>query len=200
MILIFFTLILILIAIGFASVKSKGKVKIIFLSISITTILASIAFLALIKPAQKGQFLPAWGKISLLFAAPKDLWIPLAETALMPNKNEYSLKLTHKYVGNYGVKLVFANNINMRRANKNSLFLDISFFDENNKIFSRKTSNISSFKNSGGNGLICIRYSLPEDLPIGKELNIKIVATGDIGKFINKYGDTKIIIKKISDI
>ena len=53
---------------------------------------------------------------------------------------------------------------------------------------------------SRGSGLTFIRYSLPEDLPINKNLNAKIEITGNIDDFINKYGDAKIIIKKGSDL
>ena len=201
MIIIALILILIPVALIIASIKSKGKARKILLSILIIIILIPVTFILLIKPAQQGKILPRWGKISFLFSEPKDLWYPLAEDLLDKNKKEYSFTFTHKYVGNHDIEILFSDkSMDVGRIDKNDIRLTVTFYESTKLLFSKATSYVSWFKGLRGNGFTYIRYSLPEDLPINKELNAKIEITGNVEKFINKYGSAKIIIKKGSDL
>jgi len=201
MIFMFFVLILIYYVLVMAVIKSKGRLRKVFSSILLIIILIPVTFILLIKPAQQGKVCPKWGKISLLFCEPEDLWHPLAETSLRPEQAEYNFHFSHKYVGNHNVQIRFSNkDINVMKADKNDLCLTIFFYDKNKIVFTKTTTYVGSYKSPSGSGFRYIKYSLPENLPVAKELNVKIEISGNIEKFINKYGKTEIVIRKGSDL
>ncbi len=196
-------LIFILITAGLivASIKTNGKTRKISLTFLVIILLIPLCLILLIKPAQQGKIFPRWGKISLLFSEPDDLWIPLAKATLNRNIHEYVFTLSHKYVGHYNIEILFSDkNINVWKIDKNDISMFASFYDSETVLFSKTSTYAGGFKGLQGGGLTFIRYSLPEDLPINKNLNAKIEITGNIDDFMNKYGDAKIIIKKGSDL
>ena len=196
-------LIFILITAGLiiASVKTKGKTRKISVTLLVIVLLIPLCLILLIKPSQQGKIFPGWGKISLLFSEPDDLWIPLARTPINRNIHEYSFPLSHKYVGHYNIEILFSDkNINVWGIDKNDISMSISFYDNELVLFSKTSSYVGGFKGSRGSGLTFIRYSLPEDLPINRKLNAEVEIIGNIDGFMNKYGDAKIIIKKGSDL
>ncbi len=196
-------LIFILITAGLiiASVKTKGKTRKISVTLLVIVLLIPLCLILLINPSQQGKIFPGWGKISLLFSEPDDLWIPLARAPLNRNIHEYSFPLSHKYVGHYNIEILFSDkNINVWDIDKNDISMSISFYDNESVLFSKTSSYVGGFKGSRGSGLTFIRYSLPEDLPINRKLNAEVEIIGNIDGFMNKYGDAKIIIKKGSDL
>ncbi|MBT8356436.1 MAG: hypothetical protein KJO61_01570 [Deltaproteobacteria bacterium] len=118
------------------------------------------------------------------------------------NKKEYYFTVLHKYIGKHHIEILFSNNNvdpwDINRMDK--LGIAVSFQNEQKELLAKKASCLGGFMGSRGNGLTCITYSLPEDLPINKELIVRLEITGDIEKFLNKYGNAKIIIKKSSDL
>jgi len=200
---IIFILIFISITTGLAiaSIKTKGKTRKISLTLLLIVLLIPLCLILLIKPSQQGKIFPRWGKISLLFSEPEDLWIPLAKATLNKNIHEYALLLSHKYVGHYNIDILFSDkNINIWKIDKSDLSMSVSFYDRESILYSKTSSFAGSFKGPQGSGLTFIRYSLPEDLPINISLHAKIEIIGNIDNFMNKYGDAKIIIKKGSGI
>lgn len=196
-------LILILIIAGLivASIKTKGNTRKISLTLLVIVLLIPLCLILLIKPSQQGKIFPRWGKISLLFSEPDDLWMPLARAPLKRNIHEYAFPISHKYVGHYNIEILFSDkNINVWKIDKNDISMSVSFYDNKTVLFSKTSTYAGGFKGSRGSGLTFIRYSLPEDLPINRKLNADIKITGNIDDFINKYGDAQIIIKKGSDL
>ncbi len=196
-------LILILIVAGLiaASIKTKGKTRTISLTLLIIVLLIPLSLILLIKPSQQGKIFPRWGKISLLFLEPDDLWIPLAKAPLNISMQEYVFSLSHKYVGHYNIEILFSDkNIDVWKIDKADISMSVAFYVSDRVMFSKTASQAGSFKGLQGSGLTFIRYSLPEDLPINRMLNAKIDINGNIDGFMNKYGDAQIIIKKGSDL
>ena len=196
-------LIFILITAGLiiASVKTKGKTRKIFVTLLVVVLLIPLCLILLIKPSQQGKVFPGWGKISLLFSEPDDLWIPLARAPLNRNIHEYSFLLSHKYVGHYNIEILFSDkNINVWDIDKSDISMSVSFYDSETALLSKTSSYAGGFKGSRGSGLTFIRYSLPEDLPLNRKLNAEIEIVGNIDDFMNKYGEAQIIIKKGSDL
>jgi hypothetical protein len=184
-----------------ASIKTKGKTRKIFLTLSFIVLLIPLCLILLIKPSQQGKIFPRWGKISLLFSEPDDLWIPLAKAPLKRNIQEYVFPISHKYVGHYNIEILFSDeNINVWEIDKSDISISVSFYDSETVLFSKTSSYVGCFNGSQGSGLTFIRYSLPEELPINRKLNAKIEIMGNIDDFMNEYGDAKIIIKKGSDL
>ena len=196
-------LIFILITAGLiaASIKTKGKTRKVSLTLLVIVLLIPLCLISLVKPSQQGKIFPRWGKISLLFSEPDDLWIPLAKAPLKRNMQEYVFPLSHKYVGHYNIEILFSDkDINVWDIDKSDISMSVSFYDSESVLFSKTTSHAGGFKGSRGSGLTFIRYSLPEDLPVNRKLNAGIKIKGNIDDFMNKYGDAKLIIKKGSDL
>ncbi len=190
---------LIYIGLMIALLKSKKGVKKVILGILVCLLLIPASLLVLVKPAQKGVVFPGWGKLSLLMFEPADLWEPLSERSLI--YNEYAFQVFHKYVGNYNISILFDDkDIDAWKVETNDLSMSIYFYLSNQEIFTKSSEFIGAFKGRNGSGLSYIRYSLPDDLPLGQTLQARLVISGDIKEFINKYGSAKIIIKKGSDL
>ncbi len=196
-------LILILIIAGLiaACIKTKGTTRKISLTLLCIVLLIPLCLILLIKPSQQGKIFPRWGKISLLFSEPADLWIPLVKAPLNKNIHEYVFPLSHTYVGHYNIEILFLEKkINVWKIDKSDISMSVSFYDSETLLFSKISSYVGGFKGSQGSGLTFIRYSLPEDLPINRKLNAEIEITGNINDFMSKYGDAQIVIKKGSDL
>ena len=196
-------LIFILITAGLivASIKAKVKTRKVSLTLLVIVLLIPLCLISLVKPSQQGKIFPRWGKISLLFSEPDDLWIPLAKAPLKRNMQEYVFPLSHKYVGHYNIEILFSDkDINVWEIDKSDISMSVSFYDSETVLFSKTSTYAGGFKGSRGSGLTFIRYSLPEDLPVNRKLNAGIKIKGNIDDFMNKYGDAKLIIKKGSDL
>ena len=195
--LIIATLIMLIIA----TIKSKGTKKKILASILTFILITPIILGILIKPAQKGLIFPAFGKLSLLFCEPKDLWSPIAEEVITKQKRNYEFTITHKYVGNYNVSIIFANNeIDIWKIKKDNISFTVKFNDKSKQLLLKETTFVGAFKGLCGNGLSYIKYSLPEELPINKELNLTIEIKGNLEDFVTKYGTSRVVIRKGSDL
>ncbi len=185
----------------FATIKTKGKTKRISIILLLMALLIPLCLILLIKPSQQGKIFPRWGKISLLFLEPDDLWIPLAKAPLNISMQEYVFSLSHKYVGHYNIEILFSDkNIDVWKIDKADISMSVAFYVSDRVLFSKTASQAGSFKGLQGSGLTFIRYSLPEDLPINRMLNAKIDINGNIDGFMNKYGDAELIISKGSDL
>lgn len=201
MTIIFLIFLLITAGLIIVSIKTKGKTRKISLTLLVIVLLIPLCLILLIKPSQQGKIFPRWGKISLLFSEPDGLWIPLGKAPLSRNIQKYVFPISHKYVGNYNIEILFSDkNINVWKIDKSEISMSVSFYDSETVLFSKTSSYAGGFKGSKGSGLTFIRYSLPEDLPINRKLNAEIEIMGNIDDFMNKYGDTQIIIKKGSDL
>lgn len=201
MILISFIVAILFASLVIAAIKSKGKVKKMILVVIILFFLVSAVFLVLVRPAQQGKILPEWGKISLLLFEPQDLWTPLAEEPLNSNKSQYRFSLSHKYVGNHNIEILFSNKeIDPWRIDENDLNISVEIYRNSELFFSKKTVYVSAFLGLRGRGLTYLQYSVPDNVPISQELNVTVNVIGNIKDFLKKYGNAKIIIKKGSDL
>ena len=189
-------------AIIIAIIKTQGKIRKICISFLTVIVLIPVSLVWLTPYMQQGKFFPTIGKISFLFSEPKDLWNPLFSVSLDKNKKDFFFTLLHKYIGNHHIEILFSNsNIDPWDINrKDKLGIAVSFQNEQKELFAKKATCLDGFMGPRGNGLTCIKYSLPDDLPINKALIVKLEITGDIEKFLNRYGNAKITIKKSSDL
>lgn len=181
-------------------IKTKGTIRKILITLLSIIVLIPICIILLIPYMQQGKIFPAAGKLALLLAQPEDIWEPLASATLDKNKREYQFIFSHKYVGNHDVEILLSEKAEVWKINKDQLEFTVSFYDGEKELFSKETSHVGGFNGLRGDGFTFIRYSLPEDLPIGQELNVKVTVNGDIEKFINRYGAGRIIINKGSDM
>lgn len=182
-------------------VKTKSVVKWIATAILILILITPIVLAALVKPAQKGLIFPTFGKISLLLSEPEDLWTPLASEVIDPKRSSYEFNITHKYVGNHVVKILFSDKeVDPWKTKTDDLSLTITFYRDSEKILSKESSFVGGFKGLRGNGLIYINYYLPEELPIAEQLKATIEIKGNLEEFITQHGSSEIQVSKGSDL
>lgn len=182
-------------------IKSKGVIKRIAIALLTLTLLTPIVLTVLVKPAQKGLVFPTFGQLSLLFSEPDDLWIPLATETIDTKKSHYEFNITHKYVGNHVVKILFADEeIDPWGIKTDDLSLTIRFYRDSEEILSKQSSFVGGFKGLRGNGLMYIDYHLPTELPVNEQLKATVEIKGNLEEFITKFGDSEIQISKGSDL
>ena len=189
---------------------SKGRLRRFAIGITIFLIilpLCFVAFLGIFKSQiQQGKILPQLGPILILLSPPDDIKKPLGVVYLTPNKKEYNLKITHKYLGNHEILLYFKklNSYDELEKTKKELFLTVEFKYDSRIIYSttseRPISYYSYAATENKSVISFIRYNVPNNLPIDTPLQVKIKVEGNIEQFIEKYGPVRIEIKKGSDI
>ncbi len=180
----------------------KGKVKKVSIVLSLLFIcipISFIAFLGVFKTGiQQGKLLSSFGPILILIAPPDDLWVPLGKEDLAQDKEEYHFKFVHKYVGKHVVDLSFKEITVMEMAENN---FEIEYVVTNGEkvIFSQKSNKGRPYWGQKDCGLSFISYHVPQELPVNTVLFATLIVKGDISSFINKYGPTRLSIRKGSD-
>ena len=206
MILLLIIYVFIALALISGAIFLKGKVQktSLFLTIGLVIVpLCFIVFLGLFKlQIQRGKFLSGLGPILILVAPPEDLDIPLGFENLDPNKKEYHFEFAHKYVGNHVVDLSF-NKLQPLQPMKiadNNFEVEYVVSKGDKIIFTQKSRKYGAYWGLENSGLTFISYKVPLELPINTKLTATIKINGDIAAFINKYGATRINIRKGSDL
>lgn len=181
--------------------KNKRKKIALFLAaIWIGIPILFVGFLILFKSEiQQGKVLPQFGAILILVSPPDDLWAPLGEAKLNPDKKEYQFEISHKYVGNHVVDLSFEKLKVMERA-KNDFEVELIVKHKDALIYSNKSERGASHWGKDKSGLTFIHYRVPDDLSVRTKLNTTIKIKGDIKQFIEQYGTTTLSIRKGSDL
>ncbi len=166
-----------------------------------------VAFLGIFKSQiQQGKILPQFSPILILLSPPNDIEKPLGADYLTPNKKEYDLKITHKYLGNHEIILSFKklDSYDELEKTEEELFLTVEFKHDSRIIYSTSSERPISYygyaTTENKSVVSFIRYNIQNDLPINTLLKVKIKVEGDIKQFIKKYGPVKIEIQKGSDI
>ena len=194
---------IVVIALICGAIFFEGKLKKISIVLSILLVfipICFIAFLGLFKSKiQQGKFLSNFGPILILIAPPDDLRVPLWEVNLTANTEEYHFEFVHKYVGKHVVDLSFKELEAMKVAENN---FEIECVVTNGKkvIFSQKSKKGWPYWRQKNSGFTFISYHVPQDLPVNTTLSATLKVKGDKVLFINKYGSTRLSIRKGSDL
>ena len=181
----------------------RGMVRKVLLSLTVMFVILPLCFIAFIgvfkSEIQQGKVLSGLGPLLILVAPPQDLWIPLGSHNLDPGMREYNFQFKHKYVGNHVVEISFRKLKSMEEAYSN---FEVTYTVSNNSgiIFTQTSKKGWSYWGMNESGLTFISYNIPKALPVNESLFATITIKGDIKAFIDKYGVTKVSIKKGSDV
>jgi len=203
MILLFAIYIIVALILISGSIFLRGMVRKVFLSFTIMFVTLPLCFILFIgvfkSEIQQGKFLSGLGTLLILVAPPHDLWIPLDSHNLASGKSEYNFQFKHKYVGNHVVELSFMKLKTMEEADSN---FEITYTVSNNSgiVFTQASEKGWPYWGMNDSGLTFISYNVPKTLPVNESLSATITIKGDIKAFIDKYGVTKVSIKKGSDV
>ena len=181
----------------------RGMARKVLLSLTIMFVILPLCFIAFIgvfkSEIQQGKVLSGLGPLLILVSPPQDLWIPLGSHNLDPGMREYIFHFKHKYVGNHVVELSFRKLKSMEEAHSN---FEVKYTVSNNSgiVFTQTSKKGWPYWGMKDSGLKFISYNVPKTLPVNESLFATITIKGDIKAFINKYGVTKVSIKKGSDL
>ncbi len=198
--LLYFPIIILLVIAFLFTKKALRRIAGLLIVLFFILPLSLVIFLGIFKDQiQQGKILPKIGPLLLLISEPKDLWKPLASNIISKDRQEYEFFITHKYVGNHDMVISFKRLEPMEIAEHN-LKIRLTVEKDGKILYDRMTQKAISYWGKEDSELMFQRYEVPEDLPVNTLLKAKVYIEGDIGDFIKRYGPTKIVLKKGSDI
>jgi hypothetical protein len=181
-------------------VQSKRLVLGLPLAVLLLPALLAAGIYMVRAPIQQGKVMSGLGPfLSLLFPA-DDLYVPLAEERLLPDKSVYTLHVTHKYVGNHATLISVPSSARPRLTAERRLKVYTSFF-RGRKIMaeSEGTAGGSPLVGSREYGFSYARYRVPQDVPVAERLRVEITVRGDLESFLKEHSGAKLVVRKESD-
>jgi len=176
------------------------KVVLCFTMAFVVLPLCSLVFVGVFRSEiQQGKLLSGLGPLLILVAPPQDLRAPLGTQSLDPNTEEYSFHFKHKYVGNHVVEFSFRKLESMEGAH-NNFEVQYTVSNDSGVVFTQISKKGWPYWGMEESGLTFISYNVPQTLPVNENLFATITIKGDMKAFIEKYGVTKVAIRKGSDL
>ena len=150
-------------------------------------------------PIQQGKFLSDFGPLLCWVFPPEDLYDPLAEETLSPDKVTYIFNISHKYVGRHAVFIEIPTKKQPGRVVENNLRLSTEISDGNNDPFVGSSERGSPYFGRDKYGYYYVGYKVPENVPVAKEATVQIEIGKGINDFLKRHKTAKIVIRKMSD-
>jgi hypothetical protein len=152
------------------------------------------------SPIQQGKFFADLGPtLSFLFPA-SDLYSPLVEKTLSPEMRDYNFDLSHKYVGNHVVSVEVVSDAPVNWDYEESLNVIIKVKNGDTVIFTDSANQGSPYRGKRRSGFSYVRYSVPGDIPVSKNLAMEVFFDKGLPQFLKKYKSANIIVRKTSDM
>jgi hypothetical protein len=145
--------------------------------------------------------LPNLGPLLSLVFPPPDLYEPLAEETLFPDKMVYFLKVSHKYVGRHGISITIPSSIPIGSdAGGNSIEISSRFFS-GAKIMLERPKEIATRQFWGNDryGFHFNDYVVPAEVPTSEHLLVEVTVHGDLEKFLDQNKRASVSVSKFSD-
>lgn len=135
---------------------------------------------------------------------PENYWTPLitADLDLTSLGSSITDTVYHQYPGLYSISLNVENPIPVAQPYDTDFELNFSFTQGDEVILSYKGEHLKTpFWSAieGESGITILSYYVPEDIPIREEMKFSVVVYKSDQNFKEKYGDTDIQIRKLSD-
>ena len=128
-----------------------------------------------------------------------DLYNPLAEEPLSPEKSTYNFTLSHKYLGNHAVFIEIPSDVRPEFVTERELNLMVQMKEGDKVLFSGSSDRGSPYSGKNNYGFYYVGYKVPEDVPVSKDIAIEINIEKDIRTFLKKHENAKVIVRKRSD-
>jgi len=134
-----------------------------------------------------------------MFFPADDLYNPLAEESLSPEKNTYNFNLSHKYLGNHAVFIEVPSDVRPEFVIERGLNLMVQMKEGDKVLFSGNSDRGSPYSGKSKYGFYYIGYKVPENVPVSKDIAIEINIEKDIRTFLKNHENAKVIVRKKSD-
>lgn len=166
-------------------------------------IIFGLSLYLLRTPIQTGKFLSGFGPVlSMVFPA-EDLYYPLAESPLVPEKNTYNFNLSHKYLGRHAVSVEIPSDTSpassMNHPVENTISVKVRIKNGDNELFSGSEDRAWPYWGKGNYGFYYVIYNVPQNVPVSKNISVEIIIEKDLTEFLQKHENAKLVVKKFSD-
>jgi len=151
------------------------------------------------SPIQQGKFLPEFGPLLSMFFPADDLYSPLAEEPLSPDKSTYKFNLSHKYVGNHAVYIEVPSYNRTKIEVERGLNVTVDINDRGKTLLSKSEESGSPYLGKSRYGYYYVGYKVPRDVPVADEVTVEVNIGNDIGQFLERHNKAKLIVRKSSD-
>jgi len=179
------------------------RVKKVLIGIPVAIIIIPLLFCFGIyifrAPIQQGKYLPQLGPLLSLAFPAEDLYTPLAEQRLSDGKKNYTLSVSHKYIGNHAVYIEVSPSAPPEFEVEKTIYLKVEFHEGDHKIIEGSSRRGSPFRGTEVHGFKYIGYTVPSDLPTGIILTARVEIEGDLHGFMEKHRNARLVIRKASD-
>lgn len=198
-------IIAVIVGVTIIGILAGGSKKKILIAIPVSIFGVPIFFgglLFILKgPIQEGKILQntTLGPLLNLIAPPPDLYNPLSSIKLEPEKTEYVLNFSNKYLGNHGLLVSSSDPAKEEYPDYSDISVTFSVFDGQKELFKMGPERASQFSGLDDYGAFLTWYKVPRDLPVSKQLTAKVVFSGNLKGFLERRGHTELKIEKFSD-
>lgn len=170
------------------------------LLIGLPTVFVGMLFV-LKEPIQQGKMLSdtSLGPLLNLIAPPPDLYLPLAEVNLDPEKTEYTLDVSHKYLGNHALMVASPRPAREESPKYTDLVVSMTVTDGQSELFKADSGRTGQFWGRDEYGAFLLTYKVPRDLPVARPLKARVSISGGLKEFLARRGSTVLKIQKFSD-
>jgi hypothetical protein len=184
----------------FWKVRSKKYLYGLPLFLLCLPLLVAISLYLLRTPIQQGRLLPEFGPmLSLAFPA-EDLYRPLAEEALSPERATYTFSLSHRYLGNHAVYIEVLSDERPEFKIERGLRLDVRISEGDTVLIRSQEDRGSPFLGKGRYGFYYVGYRVPGDVPVAKEVTVEVLFDKGLEAFLQTHENARLIVRKSSDL
>lgn len=182
-------------------VRAKKYLIGIPLFILFSPVLFGTGIYLLRTPIQQGVFLAEIGPIlSGVFPA-EDLYYPLAEEPINPEKSTYIFNVTHKYVGSHAIFIEVPSGRQKSWDYEKSFKLKTEITEGTKILFTDNADQGLPYRYSNNKyGYRYISYEVPENVPVAKLVTVTIKIENDIKSFLERHKGAKIVVRKKWDL
>ena len=135
-----------------------------------------------------------------LFLPPDSLYEPLASARLDSHPGQYAFNVGHELPGQYEVVVIAPGSPGIG-VPYNMEFQARIVIEKNRAPVLEKTVSTpySQFWRNNDGGIVLVSYRVPEQVPKGEEVLIKVDITGNVASFNQTYGASALAVKKATD-
>lgn len=181
-------------------IRSKKFLLGIPVLILLMPVIFGICFYALRTQIQQGKILPQLGPLAILLFSAEDMYVPLAEEAMSPDKRTYSFNLSHKYLGRHAVFIEVPSEFPEEARDEAKISIKIKIYEGEKAIYSSNEGVCSLYhRNKGNHDYYCVGYKVAKNIPVSKQLTMEVVFENDISKYLKSHENARVVVKKVGE-
>jgi hypothetical protein len=171
-------------------------------SVLAVLVLGGIAAWTVRMPVLRGKLLPSLRPFVAAFAKPSDYFAPLQKSNLDLSRegSRTTMKVRHRYAGRHTVEISVSKPVPNGVVSYGAGFeLLLEFLIDGRTTVSRNLQSVSPWWSYSENGFTLAMYSVPDDAPVGKEIELALTVKKADPDFEPRYGAITLFTRKASE-